>query len=72
MIIDEKCYSYSYGKEALRKCLEYITTKPFGNSSRVALTCSEQNTKDIRLYESPGFRPAGNRDEDEIEMALSL
>lgn len=72
MMIDEKHQGEGYGKEALKKCLEYISAKPFGIANRVALTCNEQNKKAIHLYESLGFEPTGNRDEDEIEMALRI
>ena len=52
--------------------IEYIRTKPFGASNRVALTCSKENACAMRLYESKGFRAAGAEDGDELELALTL
>ncbi len=72
MMIDEKHQGKGYGKEALRKCLDYISAKPFGISNLVALTCSEPNTRAIHLYESLGFKPTDNRDGDEIALVLNL
>ena len=52
--------------------IEYIKTKPFGDSGRVALTCNKDNPVARRLYESKGFRTTGYEDENEIELALIL
>ena len=49
-----------YGSAALDRVLDYIGTKPFGTSDRVALTCNKEN-------------PAtGVEDEDEIELVLTI
>ena len=72
MMIDRDFQGRGYGKAALGKCLEYIRTKPFGSSNRVALTCNRDNSAARRLYEAFGFRPTGAEDEDEIELALML
>ena len=72
MMIDRDFQGRGYGKAAMGKCLEYIRTKPFGSSNRVALTCNRDNSADRRLYEAFGFRPTGAEDEDEIELALML
>lgn len=72
LMIDKDHQRKGYGKRAVRKCLEYISTKPFGSGSTVLLTCNERNHHAIALYKSLGFRPTGNADEDEIEMALYL
>ena len=39
MMIDASKQGRGYGREALRLVLEYIKTKPFGDSNRVTLTC---------------------------------
>ncbi len=57
--------------EALDRVSEYIRTKPFGDSNRVALTCNKENPVARKLYESKGFSPTGNEDEDEIELAMT-
>ncbi len=42
MMIDEAEQGRGYGGEALDQVIEYIATKPCGDSSRVALTCNKQ------------------------------
>lgn len=72
MMIDKHEQGKGYGKAALKECFAYIAQKPFGNSSRVVLTCSEENLPALSLYKGLGFLPTGNRDEDEIELAYQL
>ena len=72
MMIDETRQGKGYGKEALKRVLEYIETQPFGESNRVALTCNQQNDPGLRLYRSLGFKETGNVDEDEIELVKLL
>ena len=72
MMIDEARQGRGYGKEALKRVLEDIGTKPFGESNRVVLTCNQQNIPGLRLYRSLGFQETGNVDEDEIEMVKIL
>ena len=72
MMIDETRQGKGYGKEALKRVLEYIETKPFGESNRVVLTCNQQKIPGLRLYRSLGFQETGNVDEDEIEMVKIL
>ena len=72
MMIDEKEQGRGFGGEALDRVLDYIRTKPFGRSDRVALTCNKENPAAMKLYERKGFLPTGAEDEDEIEMALTL
>ena len=71
-MIDEKEQGKGYGKAALALILDYIRTKPFGDSGRVALTCNIENINAIKLYQKSGFSPTGIEDEDEIEMMLTL
>ena len=72
MMIDEPMQGKGYGNEALDRVIEYIRTKPFGDSNRVALTCNRNNPVARKLYESKGFSATGIEDEDEIELALLL
>ena len=72
MMIDEQAQGQGYGREALDRVIEYISTKPFGDSGRVALTCSRDNAVAMRLYEAKGFSPSGNEDEDEIELVMTI
>ena len=72
MMIDRAHQGRGYGKKALERCLEYIRTKPFGSSNRVALTCHVGNSAALGLYTGLGFLPTGQRDGEEIELALEL
>ena len=72
MMIDESMQGRGYGSEALDRVIDYIRTKPFGDSGRVALTCNKNNPMARKLYESKGFRASGTEDEDEIEMVITL
>ena len=72
MMIDASEQGRGYGSEALDRVIEYIRTKPFGNSGRVALTCNKRNPIARRLYERKGFTVTGNEDEDETEFAMTV
>lgn len=72
MMIDESAQGNGYGREALDRVIDYIRSKPFGDSDRVALTCNKNNPTAKRLYESKGFSATGAEDEDEIELAMLL
>lgn len=72
LMIDAAEQNRGYGKAAVRCCLDYIQTKPFGESNEVKLTCHEENKAALHLYRLFGFSPTGERDEEEIEMSLLL
>lgn len=72
MMIDKSEQGRGYGSEALDKVIEYICTKPFGDSDRIALTCNKDNIVAIKLYENKGFSATGNEFEDEIELAMTV
>ena len=72
MMIDESEQGHGYGGEALSKVIEYIKTKPFGDSNRVALTCNKDNSVAIKLYEKIGFSTTGNEYDDEIELVMTV
>ena len=72
MMIDASAQGRGYGGAALDRVLEYILTKPFGDSNRVALTCNRDNPLARKLYEGRGFAATGVEDEDEVELALTL
>ena len=61
-----------YGSEAFDRVIEFIRTKPFGDSDRVVLTCNKDNTRAMKLYESKGFSASGNEDGEEIEMVMTV
>ena len=68
--LSESVQGLGYGSAALKLIIEYIKTKPFGTSDRVALTCNKENLAAIKLYESMGFSATGVEDEDEIELIM--
>ena len=72
MMIDESMQGRGYGSEALDRVIDYIKSKPFGDSGRIALTCNKTNSAAKRLYESIGFSAAGVEDEDEVELVLTI
>ena len=72
MMIDEQMQGRGYGNKALERVIDYIKSKPFGNSGRIALTCNKNNPIARRLYESKGFSATGVEDEDEIELVLMI
>ena len=72
MMIDASEQGQGYGKAALGLVLDYIKTKPFGESGRVALTCNKENEIGLRLYRSIGFELTGSEDEDEVELAMTV
>ena len=72
MMIDASMQGRGFGADAIDRVLDYIRTKPFGDSNRVALTCNKENPAARRLYARKGFAATGVEDEDEIEMVLNL
>ena len=73
MMIDAAEQGKGYGTAAMKAVLDYIATKPFGDSGRVVLTCHQANIPAMRLYESLGFQHTGNVDEDgEEEMVKGV
>ena len=72
MMIDRAEQGHGYGREALEQVIEYIRTKPFGDSGRIVLTCNKKNPVARKLYESKGFTATGIEEDDEIEMVLHI
>ena len=72
MMMDEAEQGKGYGSAALDRVIEYIGTKPFGDSGRVALTCNRNNPIARQLYERKGFSATGIEDEDEIELVMTI
>ena len=71
MMIDKSFQGCGYAQEALKACLNYIDTKPFGDSDRVVLTCNKDNRTALHIYQKAGFVFTGAEDEDEVEMVLN-
>ena len=71
-MIDASMQGRGYGSQALDQVISYISTKPFGDSDRIALTCNKHNSEARKLYESKGFSASDVEDEDEIELVMTL
>ena len=72
MMIDETMQGHGYGSAALDRVIDYVRTKPFGSSNRVALTCNKDNPIARTVYERKGFVATGVEYEEEIELVLML
>lgn len=72
MMIDIAYQHQGFGELALKKCLNFIASKPLGPSGTVVLTCNKDNTIAQHLYYKFGFKETGNEDDDEVELALLL
>ena len=72
MMIDQEEQGHGYGSQAIDQVIQYIKTKPFGDSNRVALTCHKDNSIAINLYKNKGFNTSGNVYDDEIEFVLMV
>ena len=72
MMIDESVQGHGFGSEALDRVIDYIRTKPFGDSGRIAMTCNKNNPVAMKLYESKGFSKTGTEYEDEAELAMTI
>ena len=72
LMIDKAEQGRGYGSAALDRVIDYIRTRPFGISDRVALTCSKANPIAEKLYERKGFAATGIEDGEEIELVLML
>ena len=70
MLIDSSRQGQGFGTAALDRVVDYIRTKPFGTSERIALTCNRDNERALALYERKGFRPTGTEDGGEMELVL--
>ena len=68
MMIDVSMQGRGYGADALDRVIDYIRTKPFGPTGRVALTCNKDNQAAKSLYERKGFVATGAEDGEEVEL----
>lgn len=72
LMIDVQHQGRGYGRAAMEAALDYIRTKPFGDSSIVRLTVNPENSAAFHLYQTLHFTATGRADEDEIELELVL
>ncbi len=73
LMIDEKYQQMGYGREAMRKVLEYIRTFPVGPAECCWIPYVSSNITAKKFYESFGFRDNGEKiDENELVTVLKL
>ena len=72
MMIDSSKQRRGFGTSALACVLDFIRSKPFGDSRRVTLTCNRDNPVALGIYRRAGFKETGVSDEDEIELSMEV
>ena len=72
MMIDASSQGKGYGSAALTQVIDYIETKPFGDSDRVTLTCKQENQIALKLYHRAGFVETGVEEDGEIYGRIAL
>jgi len=55
LLIDYKFQGKGYGKEALKKMLEYVKANPWGKGTSIKLYCYEENIVARRIYKNEKF-----------------
>lgn len=70
MMIDKKFQGNGFGREAMTKILEHITSR--NNCSEIFLSFEPENHIARKLYESFGFEDTGRIEEGEIVYKLKL
>ena len=72
LMIDIQYQGRGYGRAAMGSALDYIRSKPFGDSNIVRLTVNPENSAACHLYQTLHFSATGRADEDEIELERVL
>ena len=72
LMIDVRYQNKGYGRAAMESALDYIRSRPFGDSGIVRLTVSPENSAACHLYQTMRFSATGRADEDEIELERVL
>ena len=72
MMIDKDFQGNGYGKGALQEVLRYISSKPFGQSQTVLITCNPENKIAYGIYRQLGFIETGRSGDDELELGITL
>lgn len=74
-MIDKKYQKRGYGREAFKQTLDFIKTKPAGDSEYVLLSYEPSNEVGRKLYASFGFKEIFKEylhDDDEVTALLKL
>ena len=69
-MIDKRFQNKGFGRLAMIEAINLI--KASNKFDKIKLSVVETNTKTLKFYESFGFKLTGNRDDEEVEMALPI
>lgn len=72
LMIDKQHQNKGYGREAMKKILEFIRTYPAGSVQYCWIPYKSENIVAKQLYESFGFRDNGEVFNEESIMVLQL
>lgn len=73
MMIDKRFQGKGYGKETMKKAIEYIKTFPRGKAKGIELTYKPENTIAKRIYNHFGFIENGDiLASGEVQAVLTL
>lgn len=72
LMIDKQHQNKGYGREAMKKILEFIRTYPTGSAQYCWIPYKAENMVAKQLYESLGFRDNGEVFNEESIMVLQL
>lgn len=72
LMIDKQYQNRGYGREAMKKTLEFIRTFPAGPAQFCWIPYKAENAAAKKLYESYGFRDSGEIIENEQITVLRL
>ncbi|WP_054024439.1 GNAT family N-acetyltransferase [Bacillus sp. FJAT-28004] len=72
LMIDKQYQNRGYGREAMKKVLDFIRTFPAGPANYCWISYKEDNVAAKKLYESFGFRNNGEIIENEQITVLRL
>jgi diamine N-acetyltransferase len=71
-MIDKQYQNQGYGREAMKRILEFVRTLPAGPAQYCWLSYKADNLPAKSLYESFGFRDNGEMIGDELTKVLRL
>lgn len=72
LMIDKQYQNKGYGREAMKKILEFIRTFPAGPAQFCWISYKADNAAAKKLYESYGFRDNGEIENNELITVLRL
>lgn len=71
-MIDKNFQNQGLGRQALKKLIAYVKTKPLGDGDKLYLSYVPGNAYAEKLYKDAGFKENGEKDGPEIVLTLDL